>query len=46
MPEVSEQLGGFGAIVSVGTPEQLASWMVSQKVRWEKLGTVKGITLE
>ena len=46
MPEVTEQLGGIGAIVSVGTPEQLTSWMQTQKVRWEKLGRAKGITLE
>ena len=46
MPEVAEQLGSIGAIVAVDTPEQLTSWMQTQKVRWEKLGRGKGITLE
>lgn len=46
MPDVAEQLAGIGAIVAVDTPEQLTSWMQGQKVRWEKLGREKGITLE
>ena len=46
MPEVAEQLGSIGAIVAVGTPEQTTAWMQTQKVRWEKLGRDKGITLE
>ena len=46
MPEVVEQLNSIGAIVAVGTPEQLTSWMQTQKARWEKLGRAKGITLE
>lgn len=46
MPEVAEQLSSIGAIVAVGTPEQLSSWMQTQKLRWEGLGRDKGITLE
>ena len=46
LPEVVEQLNGIGAIVAVGTPEQLNSWMQTHKARWEKLGRAKGITLE
>jgi tripartite-type tricarboxylate transporter receptor subunit TctC len=44
--EVTEQLNALGAIVSVGTPEELTSWMQAEKARWEKLGRAKGITLE
>lgn len=46
MPQVTEQLNTLGAIVAVGTPEQLTAWMQTEKVRWEKLGKAKGITLE
>ena len=46
LPEVVEQLNSIGAIVAVGTPEQLTSWMQTHKARWEKLGRAKGITLE
>lgn len=46
MPEVAVQLEGLGAISAVNTPQQLTSWMQTEKARWEKLGRAKGIKLE